>query len=76
MSDIPAHLPEKVCSPVHRCCPSLPTVCLICKATDVSKCPFRIPKTNVTLRSLNQGDSDGNYRNLRGDVVHDGDVFT
>lgn len=60
-------LPKGVCAPVHRSFPPRPTLCLICKVTDVSECP---------LRSNGGDNSEGNYRNLRGDTVHDGDVIT
>lgn len=34
-------MPEKVCSPLHRCFPPLPTICSICKRESGENCPFR-----------------------------------
>lgn len=34
-------LQERVCSPVHRCFPPRPTICLICGYTSGTSCPFR-----------------------------------
>lgn len=33
-------LPQ-LCSPLHRCFPPQPTICLMCKNTDPEQCPWR-----------------------------------
>jgi len=37
-----------LCSPIYRCFPPLPTVCLFCHGEDASKCPFR-QKEDMTI---------------------------
>lgn len=67
MSDSPDEMAKRtLCSPLHRCFPPRPTVCFVCGGETNENCLFK----------ARDDEAVGNYRNLRGDSVHDGDVVT